>query len=346
MERYSNDKFGVQVNVGRDVLSSRPKVSVIIPAYNVAEFIGEAIESVIGQKFRDHEIIVINDGSPDTPQFERALNQYRQSIIYIKQPSMGAGAARNTGIRKARGGVIAFLDGDDIWLPEFLESQMAFLATGYDMVYADAYQFGMRSALRKTFMETAPSVGEVTAAAILDFRCNVITSGTVATKAALEKAGLFEHERTKAHDFHLWVRMAKTGAKIGYQRKQLLKYRVHLASLSGDSVSRVEREIDVFKRVRDSIELSAKETAILERRLAGLESDLQVEHGKFYLIKEDFANAHRSFAEANRHRRSLKLTTITWLARIAPRRLLTHYRNHRPDEIAFVPRHVPPRKSS
>lgn len=346
MERYSNREFGVQISVGRNVFSSRPRVSVIIPAYNVAEFIGETLESAIGQTFRDHEIIVINDGSPDTPQFERAIHQYRQDIVYIKQPSMGAGAARNTGIRKARGEVIAFLDGDDIWLPDFLASQLAFLDTGYDMVYSDAYQFGMRSALRKTFMETAPSDGEVTAAAILDFRCNVITSGTVATKAALEKAGLFEHERTKAHDFHLWVRMAKTGAKIGYQRKPLLKYRVHLASLSGDSVSRVEREIDVFKRVRDSIELSAEETAILERRLAGLESDLQVEYGKFYLIKEDFASAHRSFAEANRHRRSLKLTAITWLARVAPRRLLTHYRNHRPDEIEFVPQHVPARKSN
>jgi glycosyltransferase involved in cell wall biosynthesis len=346
MERYSNKEFGIQIDVGRNVFSRRPRVSVIIPAYNVAEFIGETLESVIGQTFSDYEIIVINDGSPDTPQFESAIQQHRQEIVYVKQPSMGAGAARNTGIQKARGEVIAFLDGDDIWLPEFLASQLAFLGTGYDMVYADAFQFGMRSALRRTFMETAPSHGEVTAAAILDFRCNVITSGTVATKAALVKAGLFEHERARAHDFHLWVRMAKTGAKIGYQRKPLLKYRVHLASLSGDSVSRVEREIDVFKRVRDSIELSAEETAILERRLAGLESDLHVEYGKFYLIKEDFAKAHRSFAEANKRRRSLKLAAITWLARIAPRRLLAHYRNHRPDEIAFVPKQDPVRKAT
>lgn len=329
---------GIQVNVGRNVFSWSPKVSVVIPAYNVAEFISETLDSVVAQKYKDHEIIVVNDGSPDTPAFERALHTHREDIVYIKQPSLGAGAARNTAIEHARGEIIAFLDGDDIWLPDLLASQIAFLGRGYDMVYCDAQQFGMRSALRKSFMESSPSDGEVTAAALLDFRCNVITSGTVALKDAIVRAGMFEHERARAHDFHLWVRMAKAGARIGYQRKQLLKYRVHLDSLSGDAISRVQREIDVFNRVRKTIELDEIETRILTERLAGLEADLQVEYGKSYLLQEDFSKAVQAFAEANRQRRSLKLTTIMWLARVAPRRLLAHYRTHRQDEIAFVRR--------
>jgi glycosyltransferase involved in cell wall biosynthesis len=330
----------VQKRVGRNVFSWRPRVSVVIPAYNVAGFIGETLESAIGQKYKDHEIIVVNDGSPDTEQLEGALNQYWQDIVYLKQPSLGAGAARNTAIHHSRGDLIAFLDGDDIWLPDFLVSQVAFLGRGYDMVYADAYQFGMPSVLRTTFMESAPSVGEVTVESLLNYSCNVITSGTVATRESLMRAGLFEHERNRAHDFHLWVRMAKTGAKIGYQQKQLLKYRVHLNSLSGDSVSRVEREIDVFKRVLNSIELDAAETAIVERQLAGLAADLHVEYGKAFLLNEDFNAAYKAFAEANRQRRSAKLTAIAWLARVAPRRLLRHYRTHRADEIAFVPKEV------
>ncbi len=332
--------FGVQVNIGRNVFSWHPKVSIVIPAYNVAEFIGETLDSVAAQKFRDYEVIVVNDGSPDTVAFERAIRQHRENIIYIKQPSLGAGAARNTAIRQARGKIIAFLDGDDIWMPDFLASQIAFLGRGFDMVYCDAQQFGMRSVLRKTFMEAAPSKGEVTSVSLLDFQCNVITSGTVALRSAIIAAGMFENERARAEDFHLWVRMAKNGAKIGYQEKVLLKYRVHLDSLSGDSVSRVTRAIDVFNRIKSSVPLTDDEMDIVERRIAGLQADLQVEYGKAFLLKEEFANAHHAFAEANRHRRSLELTCITWLARLAPRLLLNHYKNHRIDEIALVPKHM------
>ena len=309
----------------------------IIPAYNVAEYINETLESVAAQKFRDLEIIVVNDGSPDTIALERSLRPHRENIIYIKQPSLGAGAARNTAIKQARGDIIAFLDGDDIWLPEFLASQVAYLGRGFDMVYCDAQQFGNRSALRKTFMESAPSDGEVTVSSLLDFRCNVITSGTIALRTAIFAAGLFENERTRAHDFHLWVRMAKAGAKIGYQRKVLLKYRVHLGSLSGDSVSRVQREIDVFDRVKRSVDLSASELEILDRRLNDLNADLHVECGKSFLLKEEFRSAKLAFQTANRHRRSLRLTAITIMATLAPSLLLNHYRNRRSDEIAFVP---------
>ncbi len=345
METIDRNNIGEKITVGRNVFSWAPKVSVVIPAYNVAEFIAETLKSVADQKYRDCEVIVVNDGSPDTAAFERAIHSFRQNITYIVQPGLGAGAARNTAIRHARGEIIAFLDGDDIWLPDFLASQVAFLGRGYDMVYCDAFQFGMRSVVRKTFMEGAPSNGEVTALSLLDYSCNVITSGTVAYKAALERAGLFEHERTKAHDFHLWVRMAKTGSKIGYQRKPLLKYRVHLQSLSGDSVSRVEREIDVLGRVKKSIELDEREISVVDAMLKRLQSELRVEYGKAYLLNEDFRNAYRSFAEANSIRPSMKLRTITWLARLAPRRLLSHYRTRRPDEIAFVPRTLPSKSS-
>lgn len=345
MNSSEHYNFGVQVVVGRNVFSWRPKVSVIIPAYKVAEYIGEALESVKAQKYRDYEIIVVNDGSPDTVGFERAIRSHMQDIVYIKQPNLGAGAARNTAIRQSRGEIIAFLDGDDIWLPDFLASQVAFLGKGFDMVYCDAQQFGMRSALRKTFMESAPSVGDVTVESLLDYRCNVITSGTVAQKTAIVAAGLFEHERARAHDFHLWVRIAKKGFKIGYQEKVLLKYRVHLDGLSGDSVSRVEREIDVFRRVTNSIELSAEENAIVERRVNLLQGDLHVEYGKSYLLNEDFANAAKAFSEANIYRRSWKLKGISLLARFAPKVLLNHYRSHRGDDIQFVPAQTPARRS-
>ena len=329
----------IKKRVGRNVFGTAPKISVVIPAYDCAEFIEETLESVVAQKFREHEIIVVNDGSPDTPALERALRRYMDNIIYIRQRNAGAGAARNLGIETARGDVIAFLDGDDVWMPDFLASQYVYMMREqFDMVYCDAFLTGLNSAYRRTFMAGAPSDGECTFNALLDLKCNVITSGTLARKKAVVKAGMFESARVRAHDFHLWLRMAKTGAKIGYQRKQLLKYRVHLNSLSGDAIARVERERDAFERVQQTIELDETQKKIVEKRLGGLEADLAVEQGKSYLLSGDFAEAALAFRVANRYRRSLKLTGITWMARFAPETLLKYYRTHRSDEMPLVRR--------
>ncbi|CAN5330753.1 hypothetical protein BH10ACI3_BH10ACI3_13290 [soil metagenome] len=338
MHEQAARNIAISKRVGRNVFDTPPRISVVIPAYNNSEYIVETLDSVIGQKFREHEIIVVNDGSPDTEQFERAIKMQIEDIVYIKQHNSGAGVARNTAIEHARGGIIAFLDADDVWLPDYLASQYVFLERhGYDMVYCDAQLFGMNSAYRRTFMQTAPSEGEADFNSILDFRCNVITSGTMARKKTIVDAGMFETERVRAHDFHLWLRMAKNGAKIGYQKKPLLKYRVHLDGLTGDSISRVERERDALIRVRRTIELTGEQEAIVERRVAGLEADLAVEQGKSFLLSGDFREAAIAFRVANRHRKSLKLTAITWLAQVAPGMLLKFYRSNRSSEIAFVP---------
>lgn len=332
------EKKLISVRTGRNIFVTPPKISVIVPAYNSAETICEAIDSVLAQKFREHEIIVVNDGSPDTKEFEAAIRTRREDIIYIRQRNAGAGDARNTAIEHARGEIVAFLDADDVWLPDFLASQYVFLQRhGYDMVYCDALLFGINSAYRQTFMEKAPSDGEADFDAILDYRCNVITSGTMAKKKAVIDAGMFETERVKAHDFHLWLRMAKNGAKIGYQKKPLIKYRVSATGISGDSVSRVERQIDVFNRVRRTIELNETQEAIIARHMATLEADLAVEQGKAFLLHGDYPEAALAFRVANRHRKSLKLAAIALLARFAPQTLLKYYRANRPSDIALVP---------
>jgi glycosyltransferase involved in cell wall biosynthesis len=329
----------VSKHVGRNVFDRPPRISVVIPAYNVAEFIGETLDSAIDQKFREHEIIVVNDGSPDTEALERALHTRLDEIIYIKQTNLGAGPARNTAIEHARGDLIAFLDGDDIWLPDYLASQLVFLERhGLDMVYCDAFLFGMNNAYRRTYMEQAPSNGDADFDNILDQRCNVITSGTLARKRSLIEAGLFEAERVRAHDFHLWLRVAQRGARIGYQTKPLLKYRVHTANLSGDSISRVEREIDAYKRVRNTIELTPAQHATVEKWLAKLESALAIEQGKSCLLKGEYREAALAFRVANRHRRTLKLSLAALLATFAPSVLLRFIQKHRSEDLALIRR--------
>src|ERR1043165_2216673 len=140
-----------------------PRVSVIIPAYNAAEFIGETLDSVYAQTFKDFEVVVVNDGSPDTEDLERELARFPEKLRYVKQENQGAAAARNTGIKNARGEFVAFLDADDTWLPMFLEKQIELVPrTQADFVSADALLTGNAPLAGRTFMEVQPSRGEVT----------------------------------------------------------------------------------------------------------------------------------------------------------------------------------------
>jgi len=314
-----------------------PAVSVVIPAYNTADYIAETLESLFGQTFKDFEAIVVNDGSPDTMKLETVLEKYADDIVYIKRPNGGAGAARNTAIQHARGEIIAFLDGDDIWAPGFLESQYSFLtANGFDMVYSNADLFGSASVAGETFMDGAPSDGVADLDALIDLRCNVLTSATLVRKSIVERAGMFENERVHAEDFHLWLRIARLGAKIGYQKKVLLKYRVRPDSLSGDGISRITRSVEVFKRAARTIDFTNEQRQRVAIRISGFESDLAVARGKILLLDGKFRDAADAFSEANRFRKSPKLSAILWLSRFMPRTLSAFYKFTRRAEIDFV----------
>src|SRR5712692_6541443 len=171
-------------------MSSDPKVSIVMPAYNVAPYIGETLESIFAQTFADFEVIIVNDGSPDGDDLERALEPYRNRIRYFKQENRGAGAARNTGLREARAEFIAFLDADDLWLPNYLEDQVKFIrAHDCDLVCADAIVFNGSANDEKTYMEAlmadAPPIGEVTFLNLLSAEKSMITSGIVARRAPI-----------------------------------------------------------------------------------------------------------------------------------------------------------------
>jgi len=109
-----------------------PAVSVIIPTYNRAYCVGEAIESVLAQSLREREIIVVDDGSTD--ETSAVVERYGDAVRYIRQLNAGVGAARNTGIRAARGEYVAFLDSDDEWLPDKLGVQVSALAADRSLV--------------------------------------------------------------------------------------------------------------------------------------------------------------------------------------------------------------------
>ena len=145
-------------------LHRAPAASVVIPAFNAERDIAAALESVFAQTFTDYEVIVVNDGSADN--LAAAIHPFQHRLIYIEQPNRGAAAARNAGIRTARGRYIAFLDADDVWQPVFLDRQIRYLESrpACDLVYSDGLISGESALAGQRFMKGAPSKGPVTPA--------------------------------------------------------------------------------------------------------------------------------------------------------------------------------------
>lgn len=296
-----------------------PIVSVIIPAYNAAKYIGEAVDSVFDQTLTNHEVIVVNDGSPDTEELESVLKRYPVSLRYIKQANRGAAAARNTGLRAARGEFVAFLDADDKWLPNFLEKQVELLKLSEaDLVYADALLTGESPLAGRTFMELEPSRGEVTPEKLLAVEVTVLTSTVLARKAPILEVGLFDESLRRGQDFDLWWRLAKAGIRFAYQREVLAHHRILESGLSGNIISQLKRTLAVLEAIKTRADLTATEDAALNLNLNRTLGELAVETGKERLLGKDFSGALQSFQEAKRFRQSWKLTLVCFGLRLAP----------------------------
>lgn len=295
------------------------EVSIIIPAFKAAEFIGEALASVAAQTFTSHEVIVVNDGSPDTEELERELKQYPARLHYIKQENRGAAAARNAGLRAATGEFVAFLDADDTWLPNFLEKQITLLKrTNADLVYADARLFGESPLAGRTFMEVQPSRGEVTPENLLAIKVTVLTSTVLARKEPILTVGLFDETLRRGQDFDLWLRLAKRGARFAYQTDVLAHHRIVESGLSGDTISQLKRTLAVLEAIKNKEVLTASENAALEFNMNRTLRELALEDGKEKLLRRDFVGARRSFDEAKKFRHSWKLILVSLGLRVAP----------------------------
>lgn len=296
-----------------------PTVSVIIPAYNAAKYIREALNSVFAQTFRSHESIVINDGSPDTVELERELQAYGANIRYIKQDNRGAAAARNAGLLCARGEYVAFLDADDKWLPNFLEKQLEFLKLKEaDLVFSDALLCGETPLAGRTFMELEPPKSAVTPESLLAVDVAVLTSAVLARKQPIFEVGLFDETIKRGHDFELWFRLAKAGVRFAYQPRVLAEYRIVESGLSGNALSQLYRTLSVLEAVKAKGTLTQSEAAALNLNMKRTHGALALESGKEKLLLRDFEGALESLNEARRYQSTLKLRLASFGVRIAP----------------------------
>jgi glycosyltransferase involved in cell wall biosynthesis len=297
-----------------------PKVSVIIPSYKTADLIAACLDSVFAQTYSDFEAIVVNDGSPDTPELEKVLQPYMDRIVYIKQENKRAAGARNNAIRQARGEFVAFLDSDDTWFPNHLASQMQLFAedSSLDLVYCDGIL--VRDAGQEyEFMKQCPSTGEATFQALIVERCQIPISTVVARKRTLVDAGLFDEKLARCDDYDMWVRAAFSGAKIRYSRKLGARFFVGRPGCLGQSRAKMaEGYSTILEKYKRTLPLKDSDRAVVEKRAAEIRARYLLEEGKCKLEERQFDKARHLIAEANGYLRRASLSVAVLGLSIAP----------------------------
>ena len=301
--------------------------SVVIPAYNTATFIADALNSVFAQRLEAYEVIVVNDGSPDSIELERELKPYLGRIRYIKQEHGGPGSARNRGIRIAKGEYIAFLDSDDMWLPSHLADMARLLAHDptLDLAYADAAFFGDTESGGRTCMEMNPSEGLATFESLVDEKCSVISSTVVARRLAIIDAGLFDENFRFGEDFDLWLRIANQGGHLGYSRAIHAQRRIHENNLTADIVSSFSGQAAVLEKLLRELTLPSKVKGKMRLEIQRCCASMALEKGKQRLIARQYARAWEELRRANGFFRSHKLYIALFLLRSAPELLRRLY---------------------
>lgn len=229
-------------------MSDAPHVSVVVAAYNAAATIEEALASVAAQTYRDFELIVVDDGSTDaTPDvLARHVSMWPRMICF-RQENSGVATARNRAIERARGDLIAFLDADDIWLPEKLAEQVPLLDHNPTtaLVFADSTFFPPDPASPGTlFQQKPPQRGRVLQKLLMG--CFVLMGTAVVRKSAISDVGGFVDGQTPFSDVDLILRLSEQH-DFDYVDKVLMRWRIRPESLSHrDPLANQIRDLEMF----------------------------------------------------------------------------------------------------
>ena len=304
-------------------------VSVVIPAYNVGNLIGQTLDSVFAQRYRNYEVVVVNDGSPDTPVLEAALAPYRDRITYLVQENAGPSAARNAGVERARGELIAFLDGDDLWLPHCLSNQVARANAdrGLAVVHGDAEVIGEPTLAGMSLRQLHRSGGEASFASIVTERYTLTTSCTVVRREWWERVGRFDPALRRSEDFDLWLRIAHAGGRFDGTSDVLAYYRRHDQGASADLELMADALLAVLDKCERTMQLDETERAAVQTARRRQLAEKQFIVGKRAFLERDYPRARRAILEANTVMGSRKLALVTVGLLFTPRLLSWLYDN-------------------
>ena len=260
-----------------------PKVSVIIPTHNRAEFLRSAVKSVLNQTFQDFEIVIIDDASKDhTQEVIANFNDTRIKVIH-NQVSKGAAGARNIGLINTSGEYIAFLDDDDEWLPEKLKIQTCLLDNSPPEV-GGIYTY---SFIKEKVSGRVLSIWNYE---IKDFSNeNVVTTSSVLLRReCFGKCGLFDENMPTGSDYDMWIRISE---KFSFEiiKDALVNYYIHENRLS-INYGKKRRGLEILFDKHDN--LFKKDTKEYSRMYLSLRV--------FYCYKGELLKGRRAFSKSIR----------------------------------------------
>ena len=273
------------------------KVSVIIPTYNCAQYITEAVESVLNQTYKDFEIIVVDDGSTDNTK--EVIKPYLNKIKYIYQQNSGPSAARNRGIKEAKGEYIAFLDADDIWLAQKLELQIKFMEKEKEvgLIFSDMILFNEKGIIKNSFLKEKLFFNKLsikplssTEKVIYDNVFNALlqenfipTNTVIVKKECFNKVGFFDKTLFSVEDRDMWLRIGLF-YDIGFINFPLVLTRFHETNISANQELALKSRLKVMKKFLNYSNLPIKSKKIIKQTINKIYFDL----GYLYFTYEKF----------------------------------------------------------
>jgi len=263
------------------MLTMKKKISVIIPNYNYARYLDQAIQSVLKQTYNNLELIVVNNGSTDDSL--KVLEKYGNQILLIDQANLGQSGARNSGLSLAKGELIAFLDADDFWEPNKLESQSQLVNDSTQLVYCGIMQFkdpgdGNTQILLPKYRGNCSSN-------FIDLPgASIVLSGestALFSRDLLEKVGNFDSglNSTAGWDF---FRRCSRFTNFDFVNQPLVNYRLHSSNMSKSNTKVIQDMRLAYSKL-----FSDSDWLVLEEKVIEITLKLEWSYFKTYLKSFD-----------------------------------------------------------
>jgi glycosyltransferase involved in cell wall biosynthesis len=315
-----------------------PLVSIIIPVYNATRYIPETLNCLRAQTFRDFEVVLTNDGDPDTENLERALEPYRNEIRYLKSGKKDSAAgSRNNGIRSSSARYIAFLDSDDLWEPEYLRTHVDFLEKNpsFDLVHSNAVIFGTTSWTGRTINDVSLAPSETTLREVVSTE-RIVYIGATVRRESLVRAGLFDPEVLGGEDWDVWMRLLRNGGRAWYTGLRLCQYRLHDSNMGTRKVESIKNHIGVYRKHLGLPGLSSEQRGWFESAMQKMQADADLLEGKQALYRKEREHAIERLTRANTVMRSRKVGLAILGLRFAPNLLYSYIHRKFPTEYIYL----------
>lgn len=279
--------------------TDNPLVSIIVPCYNQARFLSEAIRSVDEQTYKNTEVIIVNDGSKDNTEAVtlELVRQYpKLKIKYILQKNSGLSGARNTGLKAAQGEYVNFLDSDDVFTDSSkIEVQVAYLKShkSCSIVYCDAEYFSED----KTLLEGRRIVwGDHTSGKVflnLLRECNfILVHSVLIRREVMDTIGTFNENLHSMEDFDYWLRCAYAGLGFAYIDKVMVGYRIHGRNMTENTINMTLASIKFFEMVKTQYSLDNECLRVAELQIKNANLGLAVRYLQKGDIKKSDEHIH------------------------------------------------------